>query len=107
MNIKNLNEKLEIFLEDRQSALDKIRKEMEKAQKTVYDVNIKIDSIDWDVNEEDANDNNSTIEDILKQLPKSFKLTIEFDEDEIMEKISDAITDKYGFCHNGFTYHLI
>ena len=106
MDFKKLNEKIETLLEDRQSALDRIRKEMEQAQKTVYDVAVKVDSIEWDVNEEDANDNNCSVEDILKTLPKTFKVTIEFDEDEITEKISEAITNKYGYLHKGFTYHL-
>jgi len=45
----------------------------------------------------------------IKDLPTTFKANI-FDiipEDEFSEILSDYISDKYGFCHEGFEYDFI
>jgi hypothetical protein len=43
------------------------------------------------------------------QLPRTFILEMEADHsrDISIDDISDEITDKYDFCHTGFSYYLI
>lgn len=33
---------------------------------------------------------------------KNFEIDGEYDEDEMLDQLSDWISDEYGFCHGGF-----
>lgn len=61
---------------------------------------MKVVKIKWDT------DGNMKI---LKSLPKEIDITDEFDvndyeddEDQLLDDISDWLTDTYGYCHSGF-----
>lgn len=61
---------------------------------------MKVVKIKWDT------DGNMKI---LKSLPKEIDITDEFDvndyeddEDQLLEDISDWLSDTYGYCHFGF-----
>lgn len=56
-------------------------------------------NIVWDVDEKED----------LENLPNEVEITLddvdEFDTwEEISERISDKLSDEYGFCHNGFLF---
>ena len=42
---------------------------------------------------------------VKKELPKAFEIPEEIIE-QMMEVVSDYITDEVGFCHNGFKLEL-
>ena len=50
-------------------------------------------NIDWDTDDEDV------------KLPKTMIIVSEYDLDE--NELSERITNKTGFCHNGFYYELL
>ena len=58
---------------------------------------MKVVKIKWDT------DGNMKI---LKSLPKEIDITDEFDvndyEDQLLDDISDWLSDTYGYCHFGF-----
>ncbi len=58
-----------------------------------------ITDIWWDVDEDEEFDS----------LPQriTVKVSKDKDIDDIEEYLSEMITDKYGFCHNGFAYDEI
>ena len=54
---------------------------------------VHVTSVDWDTDGEEAD------------LPQEFDLEVEHYEDtDLDDEVSDAISDKYGFCHFGFNY---
>ena len=61
---------------------------------------MKITNIKWDTDGDMK---------ILKSLPKEIDITDEFDvndyeddEDQLLDDISDWLSDTYGYCHFGF-----
>lgn len=62
---------------------------------------IEVSNIDWDTDEETAKAND---------LPTELTLTLGdeiegtcLDEEEIADRVSEYLSDDYGFCHNGFS----
>ena len=57
----------------------------------------EITCIEWDASESDIDE---------YKLPQRCRLKIFADtpEDEIEAELSEALTEEYGFCHNGFAY---
>ena len=66
----------------------------------------------WDVKVGDDCDNEEQRRDILSELPKDFEIDVDFsaidtsDHWEVENVVSDSISDKYGFCHNGFSFSV-
>ena len=61
---------------------------------------MKIINIKWDTDGD---------KELLKSLPKEIDITDEFDvndyeddEDQLLDDISDWLSDTYGYCHFGF-----
>lgn len=61
---------------------------------------MKVVKIKWDTDGD---------KELLKSLPKEIDITDEFDvndyeddEDQLLEDISDWLSDTYGYCHFGF-----
>lgn len=70
---------------------------------------IRVYDIDWDVSDSDMSP--EEMEDVLNDLPNEVIVALTDkevsnldDEDEIVEYISNGLSDEYGFCHNGFNY---
>lgn len=42
--------------------------------------------------------------DVLNELPKEIEIpdSLVTDEDDLLDKVSDWLSDEYGFCHFGF-----
>lgn len=61
-----------------------------------------ISEIEWDYDPVDDEGNPVDPPD----LPNEFDIDVEDtdDEEELVDRLSDAVTDKHGFCHKGFTY---
>ena len=56
-------------------------------------VTVKVSNVEWDTDDEEVD------------LPKEFTLTVDHYEDtDLDDEVSDAISDEYGFCHFGFNY---
>ena len=74
----------------------------ELCPKTVGHDTYDITCIEWDI---DAQEKNG---DVVK-LPTRCKVKIPSDipDDEIESELSEALTEKYGICHNGFAYAKI
>ena len=53
-------------------------------------------NIKWDVTDGDIN--------VLNELPKEIEIPdyLVTDEDDLLDKVSDWLSDEYGFCHFGF-----
>lgn len=64
-----------------------------------------ISEIEWDYDPVDDNGNPVA----PPGLPTECDIEVEDinDEDELAERLSDAITDRYGFCHGGFSYEKV
>lgn len=62
---------------------------------------VDINDIEWDTDGEDVKDLPTCIAAV------KFEVDDPEDEDEIEELISDWLSDRFGFCHNGFnwTFH--
>lgn len=65
----------------------------------------RVYDIDWDVRDPEFPD--QTVEEL--GLPDEITVELDdgLDDEEVEETLSDAITDGYGFCHNGFKYEKI
>lgn len=65
---------------------------------------VHVTSIEWDADDEEKKENN---------LPEDFVIEVSLgdadmdDEDVASEVIGDAISDKYGFTHDGFKYEIV
>lgn len=56
-------------------------------------VTVKVSDVEWDTDDEEVD------------LPKEFTLTVDhYDDTDLDDEVSDAISDEYGFCHFGFNY---
>ena len=71
---------------------------LENHQKYGDTVKVKISDIKWDIDEEDN-----------VNLPNEVEAEFDYngDNDELCYAITDWLTDKYDFCHEGFNYHII
>lgn len=58
----------------------------------------KVENIQWDCDGD---------EEVLASLPKEMEVNVDesLDSDEVMDFISNKISDETGYCHNGFNYH--
>ena len=63
---------------------------------------VKLHSIDWDT--DDKNDSDLPYE-VIEVAEKS-KIE-KMEPDEVIEKFSNLLSDKYGFCHKGFRIELM
>lgn len=68
---------------------------------------IRVTDIDWDTEENGEEDDFSLPKEIL--IDDHFKMddyideeTMEIDTDQLLDDVSDYISDLYGFCHGGF-----
>ena len=78
--------------------MDSIYKILESLNKVSEAVSrqIKVSSIKWDADDDED----------VKDLPTSVTIDVDIpadaDEDQVEELVADALTDKYGFTHDGF-----
>lgn len=69
---------------------------------------MKAINIKWDITDEVEEMTQKEQNEILASLPKEVDLSTEFsvedydDEEEMLDDISDWLSDNYGYCHNGF-----
>ncbi len=69
---------------------------------------MKAINIKWDITDEVEEMTQKEQNEILAPLPKEVDLSTEFsvedydDEEEMLDDISDWLSDNYGYCHNGF-----
>lgn len=69
---------------------------------------MKAINIKWDITDEAEEMTQKEQNKILASLPKEVDLSTEFsvedydDEEEMLDDISDWLSDNYGYCHNGF-----
>ena len=56
---------------------------------------MKVVNIKWDTDED---------VDVLENLPTEIKIPdyLVTDEDDLLDDVSDWLSDEFGFCHNGF-----
>lgn len=62
---------------------------------------IEVSNIQWDTDEETAKANDLPTELVLV-LGDEIEGTC-LDEEEIYDRVSEYLSDNYGFCHNGFS----
>ena len=77
----------------------------EEVESTYY-----ITDIEWDI--EDELDDDQTYDDFVKEnnLPRDFDITVTYtrdDDRDLDEIIGDAISDEYGYTHNGFKFNKL
>ena len=62
-------------------------------------------NIKWDVTDGAEDMTKKDMDKILSTLPKEVEIPdylITDDEDELLDEVSDWLSDEYGFCHDGF-----
>lgn len=71
---------------------------LERYEKYGDTVKVKIFDIEWDMDEDD-----DTV------LPTEIVNEFDYkgDNDELVDNISDWLTDEYNYCHEGFNYEII
>ncbi|MBQ9444981.1 MAG: hypothetical protein IJU61_00215 [Victivallales bacterium] len=67
-------------------------------------LNVAVTAIDWDVfDHEMTRDEQDETKSVL---PKTENMTIELSTQDLEEKVADALSDKHGFCVNGFQFEI-
>ena len=62
-------------------------------------------NIKWDVTDGTEDMTKEDMDEILSTLPTEIEIPdylMTDDEDDLLDDISDWLSDEYGFCHNGF-----
>ena len=62
-------------------------------------------NIKWDVTDGAEDMTKEDMDEILLTLPTEVEIPnylITDDEDDLLDEVSDWLSDEYGFCHNGF-----
>ena len=62
-------------------------------------------NIKWDVTDGAEDMTKEDMDEILLTLPTEVEIPnylITDDEDDLLDEVSDWLSDKYGFCHDGF-----
>ena len=62
-------------------------------------------NIKWDVTDEAEDMTKEEMDEILSTLPTEVEIPdylITDDEDDLLDDVSDWLSDEYGFCHDGF-----
>lgn len=72
-------------------------------------VTVEVTDIDYDVDENDAEENDMSISDIIDSLPKSLTVRVEHTGDwsDLEDAILCEIETETGFCVNDFCYNII
>lgn len=72
-------------------------------------IDIIVNDINYDISDEDCVDNGMTKREILKQLPKELEFTIvpESDDFDLVEAITEMITEITGWCVIDYNYKLV
>lgn len=66
---------------------------------------MKAINIKWDVTDGAEDMTKEDMDEILLTLPKEVEIPnylITDDEDDLLDEVSDWLSDEYGFCHDGF-----
>lgn len=65
---------------------------------------MKAINIKWDVTDSAEDMTKEEMDEILSTLPTEAEIPsyLITDEDDLLEDISDWLSDEYGFCHDGF-----
>ena len=62
-------------------------------------------NIKWDITDGAEDMTKEDMDEILLTLPTEVEIPnylITDDEDDLLDEVSDWLSDEYGFCHNGF-----
>ena len=62
-------------------------------------------NIKWDVTDGTEDMTKEDMDEILSTLPTEVEIPnylITDDEDDLLDEVSDWLSDEYGFCHDGF-----
>lgn len=76
--------------------IQKAYEEVEASERRESKVTVRIYDIKWDIDEEDLPDS----------ITHTFEGYSELD-DELLDEVSDWLSDEYGFCHEGFQVERI
>lgn len=60
-------------------------------------IKIKVFNIEWDIDEEDEENNDELPTEVEFQSEKYYEIC-----DDLLDEISDWLSDEYGYCHNSF-----
>ena len=66
---------------------------------------MKAINIKWDVTDGAEDMTKEEMDEILSTLPTEVEIPdylITDDEDDLLDEVSDWLSDEYGFCHDGF-----
>jgi len=71
-------------------------------------MSVRVDDIWYDIDESDANENGTTIEEIDSELPHELVLEVDYDPDEMseVEAITEVISDETGWCVISYNYSI-
>lgn len=71
-------------------------------------VTAKVTKIEYSVSEQDAEDNNMTVEEIIDALPKELTISVDvFNDDDVEALLTDAISDETGWLIESFKFDII
>lgn len=72
---------------------------LERANEYGDEITVRIYDIEWDLDEDEEEENPDLPTEVIHTFDGCFE---GIKDDELIDEISDWLSDEYGYCHNGF-----